>query len=182
MNIELQQEKQMIEMNIIEIMENNDKLVQENNALIEENKTLTELYGIIDEEMRVIKNAHNAPVVSEEGSKKLNENVVSTFEEKNIKITLEEFKKIGNDVVSKFDLKLEKTNIENQLKTIYEKIFENGFIKAEIVTTSGTFKCPYTEKEYKQVKRLINNAIKHTFENLNKQDNPELLEITMAND
>lgn len=182
-NIELQQEKQMNEMNIIELMEKNDKLIQEKSALVEENKTLTELYEIIDEEIRQLKNTPNKPTESETTSKKLDDKTVSTIEEKTIHMTLEEFNKISMDVVSKLELKLDKSEIDYHLGTIYEQIFEEEQIKADLVVADGIIKCPYTQREYRQLKRIINSAIKYYFENLNEQQQTQdQLEQTVANE
>lgn len=152
---ELQQEKQIIEMNVIELTELNEILIEEKNNLISENNDLTELFGILDEEIKQLKN----------GSLQIN-TVISESEGdvKQIKMTLEEFKKLTSDMILKLGLDQGNPKTVNLLHTIYNELFENDLLKSDLVTAAGNIKCPYTKKEYKQVKRLINNAIKYYFE------------------
>lgn len=152
--IDLQQEKQIIKMNMNEIIELNNTLIQNNKALLEENKQLKD---------NILKTAE-----PDDSSKSSNNKTKSTLGEKNSHITFEDFKNISKDVVSKLDSKLENTITEKHLSTIYEQIFEDGLIKASLVTKDGTIKCPYTHKEYKQPKRIISSAIKYYFENLDE--------------
>ncbi|MGG0657250.1 hypothetical protein [Rummeliibacillus pycnus] len=165
--IDLQQEKQIVEMNVIDLMEENDKLTVENNDL-------TELFEISDKEIIQLKNRSlqiNTVISESEG------------DVKQIKMTLDEFKKLTSDMILKLELDHEDPITVNLLYTIFNELFENDLLKSDLVTATGNIKCPYTKKEYKQVKRLINNAIKYYFENINEQqDNQEHNEIYVANE
>lgn len=171
---DLQQEKQIIEMNEIELTELNEILIDEKNDLIGENNHLTELYWIMDTEIKQLKN----------GSLQINTVISESAEEvKQIKMTLDEFKKLTSDMILKLGLEHDNPKTVNFLYTIFNELFENDLLKSDLVTANGNIKCPYTQKEYKQVKRLINNAVKYYFENLKEQqENQEYLEINVANE
>lgn len=146
--IDLQQEKQIVEMNVIDLMEENDKLTVENNDL-------TELFEISDKEIKQLKNRSlqiNTVISESEG------------DVKQIKMTPEEFKKLTSDMILKLELDHKDSRTVNLLDTIYSDLFENDLLKLDLFTAAGNIKCPYTQKEYKQIKRLINNAVKYYFE------------------
>lgn len=146
--IDLQQEKQIVEMNVIDLMEENDKLTVENNDL-------TELFEISDKEIKLLKNRSlqiNTVISESEG------------DVKQIKMTLGEFKMLTSDMILKLGLDQENPKTVNLLNTIFNELFENDLLKSDLVTAAGNIKCPYTQKEYKQIKRLINNAVKYYFE------------------
>jgi hypothetical protein len=177
MLIDFEQEKQIIEMNLIEIMEQKNSLVQENEMLFEENKTLNELYGIIDEENKQLKRSIIKPSETEETSKKNQTKTDYPKEDTNQQlVSFEQFLLIGNDSVSNLHSDFDETIMENHLRNVYKQLFdEDGSIKNDLLAENGAIKCPFTQREYKQQKRLINNAIKFFFEDLNKKEQKQEL-------
>lgn len=163
---DLQEEKQIIEMHVIELMELNEGLIDENNFL-------KELLEIMEEEMEHLK------MKSTHTSKVINESVEDV---KQIKMTLEDFKNLTSDTILKLELDQNSPKNVDVLQSIYNELFENELLKSDLVTATGNIKCPYTKKEYKQVKRVINNAINYYFESHNEQQDNQESELKVANE
>ncbi|MEH7418981.1 hypothetical protein V7266_27510 [Neobacillus drentensis] len=181
--VDLQEENQIIHMNMFEIVEQNNSLQKENLVLKEENGVLTELYGIMDEENKLLKCTSNNMTNSEELKKELRKKIIYPTEEKKFQLGLDDFINLSKEVVTKLSIHMEELAIINHLENIYQQIFENGIIRSNLIMEDGAIKCPFTDKFYKQQKRVINNAIKHYFENLNEeQTNQQQEEKTVAND
>ncbi|HWL23483.1 MAG TPA: hypothetical protein VNR38_07005 [Ureibacillus sp.] len=176
---DLQQEKQILEMELIETLELTNGLKEENNFLLDEIEILSELFKITDEENKKLKDL---------SSKKINLEIKDDDQIKKgntlkKELSFEEFKDLSEESVSRIELNLEKGIIDNHLRSVYERIFENGKIKSNLITDDGSITCPYTERVYKQQKRLINNAVLHYFEkHSGLKPYQEELEITVAND
>ncbi len=176
---DLQQEKQILEMELIETLELYNGLKEENNVLLDDIETLSELFKIIDDENKKLKDL---------SSKKADIEIKGDHETKKgntvkKELSFEEFKELSEETVSSIEHNLEKGIIEKHLWSVYERIFKNGKIKSNLITENGSITCPFTEKVYKQQKRLINNAVLHYFEkHSGLKPYQEELEITVAND
>lgn len=176
---DLQQENQILEMQLIETLELNNGLKEENNVLLDEIETISELFKITDDENKKLKDL---------SSKKIDIEIKGNDQTKKgntvkKELSFEEFKNLSEETVSNIEHNLEKGIIDSHIRSVYERIFENGTIKSNLITDDGSITCPYTEKVYKQPKRLINNAVLHYFEkHSGLKPYQEELEITVAND
>ncbi|MFF2587617.1 hypothetical protein ACFVSS_06935 [Peribacillus butanolivorans] len=176
--LDLHEEKQVMEMNlIIEIMD-------QNKFLIEDNKTLNELFEILDEENKQLKDEATIIITSSKDTngKDRKRSINDSGKEKNISpVTFDEFVQLSSEVIN--NLEYDEEDIEKHLGLVYKQIYdEEGLVKGELMLKDGEVNCPYTDKIYKQQKRLVKNAITYYFENLIQSDNPKQFEITMAND
>ena len=173
---DMEQEKQIVEMNVITKMEENSKLIKENNDLKGEVELLTQLYEIIDEENRQFKQAAAKPKKGE------NKKERKKAAENDQTITMEGFKSIGNQSIKKFEQKFDEATFETHLSSIYKEIFNDGLIKPHLLDADNNITCPFTQKKYKQKKRFIDNAIEYYFDNMDEQiHDHEQLELNMAN-
>lgn len=176
---DLQQEKQILEMELIETLELYNGLKEENIVLLDEIETLSELFKITDDENKKLKDL---------SSKKIDLGIKGNDQTKKgntvkKELSFEEFKDLGEETVSSIEHNLEKGMIDRHLRSVYEQIFKNGKIKSNLITENGSITCPFTERVYKQQKRLINNAVLHYFEkHSGLKPYQEELEITVAND
>lgn len=176
---DLQQENQILEMRLNETLELNNGLKEENNVLLDEIETLSELFKITDDENKKLKDLSSIKI---DMDMKSNDQTKKRYPVKK-ELTFEEFKDLSEETISSIEHNLEQSEIDRQLRVIYEQIFENGTIKSNLITDNGSITCPYTEKVYKQQKRLINNAVLHYFEKYSgSKSYQEELEITVAND
>lgn len=176
---DLQQENQILEMQLIETLELNNGLKEENNDLLDEIETLSELFEITDGENKKLKDLSSKKIDMEiKGNDQTKKGNIVKKE-----LSFEEFKDLSEETVSSIEHNLEKGEIDRHLRSVYERIFENGTIKSNLITKDGSINCPYTQKVYKQQKRLINNAVLHYFEkHSGRKPYQEELEITVAND
>ncbi|MBU8880102.1 helix-turn-helix domain-containing protein [Bacillus sp. FJAT-29790] len=180
--LELQEEKQIIEMDMIEEMELNNSRKEKCETLQEENKTIIELYEIIDEENKQLKEK----LLLFENSKETDIDSKLKTENANNKpnhpVTFEDYKNISNDTILKLDPSIKNSVTEDHLRTIYDQIFHEGFLRQEFVADDGKVRCPFTQKMYKQQKRLINNATKQYFESLSAQNKNEVEPVNKNGD
>ncbi|USK75895.1 helix-turn-helix domain-containing protein [Peribacillus frigoritolerans] len=162
---DVHKEKQVMEMQLIEIMD-------QNKFLIEDNKTFSELLEILDEENKQLKESS----IKITSSKDTND-----MHRKRSLVTFDDFVQLSSEVIN--NLEYDEKEIEKHLDLIYKQIYdEDGLVKGELMLNGGEVKCPYTDKIYKQQKRLVKHAITYYFENLIQTDNPKQFEISMAND
>lgn len=176
---DLQQENQILEMRLNETLELNNELKEENNVLLDEIETLSELFKITDDENKRLKDLSSKKIDVEMKSNNQTKKGYPVKKE----LTFEEFKDLCEETIASIEHNLEQGEIDDHLRIVYERIFENGTIKSNLITDNGSITCPYTEKIYKQQKRLINHAVLHYFEKYSgSKSYQEELEITVAND
>lgn len=107
---------------------------------------------------------------TEEGTKSLDhyeQNSTETKQEKReIKIMqLKDFKRIYNDIIKQLGVNLTDEEQENSIIFVYNSLYEtDGQVKEELQSGEGNIKCPLTNKEYKQHKRLIRNLMVNEIE------------------
>ncbi|PEO46718.1 hypothetical protein CN563_13170 [Bacillus sp. AFS026049] len=175
--MDLQEEKQVMEIKLNEIMD-------QNKFLIEDNKTFSELFEILDEENKQLKDEATIIITSSKDTngKYRKRSINDSGKEKNISpVTFDEFVQLSSEVLN--NLEYDEEDIEKHLDLVYKQLFDcEGLVKGELMLQDGEVKCPYTDKIYKQQKRLVKNAITYYFENLIQSGNQKQLEITMAND
>lgn len=175
--MDLQEEKHVMEMKLNEIM-------NQNKFLIEDNKMFSELFEILDEENKQLKDEATIIITSfkDTNGKDRKRSINDSGKEKTISpVTFDEFVQLSGDVIN--NLEYDEEDIEKHLELIYKQIYdEEGLVKRELMLVGGEVKCPYTDKIYKQQKRLVKNAITYYLEELIQSDNPKQLEIPLAND
>ncbi|PAL14825.1 helix-turn-helix domain-containing protein [Peribacillus simplex] len=175
--MDLQEEKHVMEMKLNEIM-------KQNKFLIEDNKMFSELFEILDEENKQLKDEATIIITSfkDTNGKDRKRSINDSGKEKTISpVTFDEFIQLSGDVIN--NLEYDEEDIEKHLELIYKQIYdEEGLVKRELMLVGGEVKCPYTDKIYKQQKRLVKNAITYYLEELIQSDNPKQLEIPLAND
>ncbi|KAB7704906.1 hypothetical protein F9802_15180 [Bacillus aerolatus] len=158
--LEVQQEKQIVEMNLIEQLE-------EKRELEEENELLTELYELIQADNEQLKKQ----------LKQLNTSTLPTKQNKDshntkskYNVSYSEFERTSTDLLDELNVDLKDLSNQEQLKKVYNELFEkNGELRSELLD-SGNIICPYTKKSLKQVKRIINNALRHHFSSVMRED------------
>ncbi|OCA91303.1 hypothetical protein A8F94_05435 [Bacillus sp. FJAT-27225] len=139
---ELQAEKQLVEKKLIEIMDDNIQLRQKVNNLQEERlKTF-------------------------ESQKAATKNVNSARVDRVKRMTFDQFKENSGNVVKDLMLDVEGKGVSDHFVVLYQKFFNEGTLRSELVNEDGLIKCPFTGEESKQFKRILKKACKFYFENL----------------
>ncbi|TYS87717.1 helix-turn-helix domain-containing protein [Rossellomorea aquimaris] len=175
---ELQEEKQILEFDVLELKEQINELIKTNELLTIENQICNELYGLVDDENLKLKTQINS------NSIKKFKNKSNNGERTDLKmksLSYNEFENLGLSLIKKMNKNLEEDEVISNLKEVYQKIFDvNGCINGNYLKEK-IFICPYTHREYKSPKAYYKNLIRNSLKNIEKSTAGQV-ELTIVED
>ncbi len=158
------------------------EVIAQNQDLIEENKTLLELYEMMDMELKEMKDQNRSKEKLKSEEDQTTKKTVSNTKGKakqTIKLDMpfKSFCTIADEAIEESNKEIEKSKLDTIYKEVYGQLCENEKIKGELLSESGSIKCPYSNKQFKQPKRFIKHAVQMFIERqkVGEQETLEML-------